>query len=190
MLDVCFVLNSCANLNRNITKRSLRIGGLVLKWVHKICAYHLASEPVAPLFASAASVHCSQHSDHSYLSAHNNPTHKRNVIDTTIYAHILDNARYQNCADQKQTYARTNYIQQTCKSRKLTHSLGSMCWADAIYLQEGQLSGQGSCFCLQCLYFPFKLSNVSHLPFLWSSSWLPVCPDPIMWNKKEISAWF
>jgi hypothetical protein len=119
MLDVYFVLNSCDNLNRNITKGSFRIGGLVLKRIHEICAYHLASEPVAPLFASAVSVHCSQHSNHLYLSAHNNPTHKRNVIETTIYTYILDNARYQNCAEQKQTYARTNYIQQTCKSQKL-----------------------------------------------------------------------
>ena len=64
-------------------ERSIEIGVLLLAMIRKIGAYHLANEPVAPLFAIAVSVHYSQQSDHSYLSAQNK-NHKRNVTETNI----------------------------------------------------------------------------------------------------------
>ena len=44
---------------------------LASKNIYYIWSYHLASGPVAPWFATAASVHCSQNLSHLYLSAHN-----------------------------------------------------------------------------------------------------------------------
>lgn len=96
-----------------------------------------------------------------------------------IQACMVRNARHQIVQNREERYTNTH--------KYWTHSIiNKVMGCDVLmYLQEGQLSRQRSCFCLQCLHFSLKLCNVSHLPFLWSSSRLPVCPDPVTWSKKR-----
>lgn len=147
--------------------------------------HHLASEPVAPLFANAVSAHYFQQSVHWYLSEEKKPMIISAYVNVPKMKLVM--SLHQEKTKNKSQDKLVVYI------NNRNHTLVIKTRTDYVllhYLQQSQLSREWCCFCLQCLYFPLQLSNVSHLPFLWPCSWLPVCPDPIYIAQERKNMWF